>query len=130
MRFSIESRVPFANSHKLAKWAFQLPSTLKYNQSENKPLLRTMLKNNNLIPNDVLHKKEKLGFSTPMNQWLLEIQNDLFDYIDEIPSDLANKDMLREDLMKRMYASRNLNDEQPRIFKWFSLGSWFKAFKK
>lgn len=130
MRFSIESRVPFANSHKLAKWAFQLPSTLKYNQSENKPLLRNMLKNNNLIPKKVLHKKEKLGFSTPMNQWLIEFQNELLEYIDEIPSDLASKNVLQDDLKKRMFDSRNSNDEQPCTFKWFSLGAWFKAFKK
>ncbi|MGB0403394.1 MAG: asparagine synthase (glutamine-hydrolyzing) [Salibacteraceae bacterium] len=128
MRFSIESRVPFANSHELAKWAFSLPPRLKYHYKENKPLLRNMLKNKNIVPRKVLNKETKLGFSTPMNSWLNANHNDLIDYIDYIPNELLTEKNIKTDLRLHILKNKNNPDELPRIFKWISLGAWFKVF--
>ena len=129
MRFSIETRVPFASSHALATWAFSLPSNLKYNDSTNKPLLRNLLTKHDLIPKSVLDKKVKLGFSTPMNSWISASKNELIDYIDHIPKELVDKNDLKNHLSKSISRNANTSEEQPEVFKWISLGSWFKVFK-
>ena len=129
MHFSIETRVPFASSHSLAKWAFSLPSELKYNHSTNKPLLRNLFKKHDLIPKSVLNKKEKLGFSTPMNNWISASKDELLDYIDYIPRELLAKNDLKNHLSKSISKRANNVEEQPESFKWISLGCWFKVFK-
>ena len=129
MHFSIETRVPFASSHALAKWAFSLPSELKYDHSTNKPLLRNLLKKHDLIPKSVLDKKEKLGFSTPMNNWVSASKDELLDYIDYIPRELLAKNDLINHLSKSISKRANNVEEQPESFKWISLGCWFKVFK-
>lgn len=129
MRFSIESRVPFANSHELAKWTFNLPDSYKYSNKMNKPLLRNMLKQKKLIPLKVLNKDTKLGFSTPMNSWLNEKHSDFIEYIDYIPKELLANRNIKDDLRQTILKNRNNPEELPRIFKWISLGAWFKVFK-
>ncbi|MCH9823183.1 MAG: asparagine synthase (glutamine-hydrolyzing) [Bacteroidetes bacterium] len=130
MRFSIESRVPFASSHALAKWTFSLPSHFKYKHSTNKPLLRNLLRKKDLIPPSVLNKKNKLGFSTPMNNWISASKHELLDYIDYIPSELLANKNLKEQLSKSISLNAESLEEKPESYKWITLGSWFKVFKK
>ncbi len=129
MNFSIESRVPFASSHKLAQWAFGLPSKHKFNQKINKPLLRNMLTKYDIIPKSILAKENKLGFSTPMNQWLYNNHEELIQYIDYIPIEFCDTKKLKSSLHSQMINNNSFIEEKPSTFKWISLGIWFKVFK-
>ncbi len=128
MRFSIESRVPFANSHELAAWTFSLPAEYKYEGKTNKPLLRNLLKQKKLVTPQILQQKTKLGFTTPMNGWLYELQDDLLDYLDYIPKEYLSKKDIKTQLRSEIGKNKTNPNEQPNIFKWISLGAWFKTF--
>jgi asparagine synthase (glutamine-hydrolysing) len=68
MAASIESRVPFLDHH-LVEFASQVPSRLKLRGKTGKYILKEAVAD--LLPADIVHRK-KMGFPTPLRQWLLE----------------------------------------------------------
>ncbi|MBU3737301.1 MAG: asparagine synthase [Methylobacterium sp.] len=69
MRFSIESRVPFL-THQLADFTLGLPEEYLVSlEGESKHLLRAAMRG--IVPDAVLDRKDKIGFATPEQQWLL-----------------------------------------------------------
>ena len=69
MRFSIESRLPFLD-YRLVEFAFSLPHQYKIRGSTTKWLLHGVAKD--VLPPQVLHRKDKMGFTTPAHKWLLQ----------------------------------------------------------
>lgn len=68
MRFSIESRVPFLD-RALNEFVFQLPeSWLVGPDGTSKRILRDSLRD--LVPLEVLERRDKVGFATPQTSWL------------------------------------------------------------
>jgi asparagine synthase (glutamine-hydrolysing) len=69
MRFSIESRVPFL-THQLADFTLGLPEEYLVSlKGASKHLLRAAMRG--IVPDAVLDRKDKIGFATPEQQWLL-----------------------------------------------------------
>jgi asparagine synthase (glutamine-hydrolysing) len=108
MRWSVESRVPFLTIE-LAEFLFSLPeSYLVSDNGQTKRLLRSSLRG--IVPDEVLDRKDKIGFATPERSWLKKMQiseNDmnvlnahvsyidskkLLDRINKIANDSSNMD--------------------------------------
>lgn len=71
MRFSVESRVPFLTTA-LADFLLTLPEEyLVAPNGETKHLLRRAMRG--LVPQDVLDRRDKIGFATPEHEWLLQM---------------------------------------------------------
>lgn len=71
MRFSVESRVPFLTTA-LADFLLTLPEEFLVSpQGETKHLLRRAMRG--LVPNEVLDRRDKIGFATPEQEWLLQM---------------------------------------------------------
>jgi asparagine synthase (glutamine-hydrolysing) len=69
MAHSIESRVPFL-SPELAQFVFKLPEEyLVSDDGTTKSVLRAAYKD--LLPEQILKRKDKVGFATPEAQWLI-----------------------------------------------------------
>lgn len=68
MACSIESRVPFLD-HTFVEFAMRIPDNLKVHGSTQKYVLKKAVED--LLPHDIVHRK-KMGFPTPLRQWLLE----------------------------------------------------------
>ncbi len=66
MACSIESRVPFLD-HRLAELMFSLPNHQKISKGVTKIILRKAL--SDLLPEKILHRKDKKGFGTPTDIW-------------------------------------------------------------
>ncbi len=66
MAVSLESRVPLLD-HKLVEFIATVPSNLKFANGKTKHLFREAVKN--LIPKQILDRKDKMGFPVPLNQW-------------------------------------------------------------
>ncbi|MFQ5964403.1 MAG: asparagine synthase (glutamine-hydrolyzing) [Candidatus Scalinduaceae bacterium] len=79
MRFSIESRTPFADDVNLLEYVFQIPSVYKIHNGWSKYLLRESTKG--LIPEEIRLRKDKVGFATPEFQWLSRMKDELRNYI-------------------------------------------------
>ncbi len=67
MAFSREVRQPFLD-HRIAELLFALPPSYKLFDGETKVVLRRAVKN--LIPKEILHRQDKLGYQAPLPTWL------------------------------------------------------------
>lgn len=76
MRFSIESRTPFADDINLIDYVFAIPSVYKIHNGWSKYLLRESMKN--IIPEQIRHRTDKIGFQTPEYDWLKNIKPVIF----------------------------------------------------
>lgn len=73
MRFSVESRVPFL-THELVDLLLSMPeSYLISPQGETKHVFRAAMRG--IVPDDVLNRKDKIGFATPEKKWLLSMSD-------------------------------------------------------
>jgi len=68
MASSIESRVPFLD-HTLVEFAARLPERMKIRRGEQKYVLKRAARG--LVPQDLIDR-QKMGFPTPLKQWLLD----------------------------------------------------------
>lgn len=75
MRFSIESRTPFADDLELIEYVFKIPSAYKIHKGWSKFIFREAMKN--VVPTEIIYRTSKIGFATPEKEWLIE-KKDLF----------------------------------------------------
>ena len=68
MAASIESRVPFLD-HTLVEFSARIPDRLKIRGSTQKYVLKKAVED--LLPREIVYRK-KMGFPTPLRQWLLD----------------------------------------------------------
>ncbi len=68
MAASIESRVPFLDHH-FVEFAMSVPDNLKIRGSEQKYVLKKAVED--LLPREIVYRK-KMGFPTPLRQWLMD----------------------------------------------------------
>jgi asparagine synthase (glutamine-hydrolysing) len=68
MAASIESRVPFLD-HEFLEFSTRVPDRLKIRGGEAKYILKKAVED--LLPHDIVYRK-KMGFPTPLRQWLLD----------------------------------------------------------
>lgn len=77
MRFSIEGRIPFCEVN-LFKYIFSLDDNFIIKNGVNKFILRKATKE--LLPNKIRFRRNKVGFTTPEDEWLLKN----YDYVYKI----------------------------------------------
>jgi asparagine synthase (glutamine-hydrolysing) len=69
MEHSIESRLPFLD-HRIAEFAFSLPSDLFMKDGTNKVLLRECMAG--ILPDAVRLRTDKFGFPVPFQSWIMD----------------------------------------------------------
>lgn len=74
MAHSREARVPFLD-HRLVELAFSLPTEFKIRGGTTKVVLRQALRD--LLPTQVLERRDKLGFVTPEADWIRELRHQI-----------------------------------------------------
>lgn len=81
MRFSVEARTPFADDLKLIEYIFRIPSSYKIYKGWSKALLRASM--SGILPREILERRDKIGFTTPEEAWLTNMQWDPGEYIND-----------------------------------------------
>ena len=66
MAYGLEARTPFLD-YRLVEFCFALPAVYKIYKSQTKRILRRAMAGH--IPQEVLHRQDKLGYPTPAAQW-------------------------------------------------------------
>lgn len=124
MRFSVESRVPFLTLD-LVELALSLPeSYLISAQGETKHVFRAAMRG--IVPDDVLDRRDKIGFATPEQEWL-------FGMVDVV------RNWLSEDLRLPFFDQpaalaefeRVVAGNQPfswQIWRWINFCRWHQMF--
>lgn len=75
MAFSVESRTPFSDDINLIEYIFSLPANYKIYKGWSKSLLRNAMQG--ILPDAIKNRTDKMGFSTPQQTWLKEIQTEM-----------------------------------------------------
>jgi asparagine synthase (glutamine-hydrolysing) len=85
MAFSIESRVPFLD-HPLVELVLSLPTDMKVNQGWTKLVQRKAAESR--LPDEIVWRRDKLGFATPQEAWQRSTSTALRDFVRqaEIPA--------------------------------------------
>ena len=127
MSASIESRVPFLD-HAFVEFAATIPPALKLKGKTGKYLFKKAAEG--LIPNEILHRK-KMGFPTPLRQWLREGK------MAEVAAVVLRKDSLLGEYCERAELERVLErqrsgelDATDRIWRLLNLQLWGEVFLK
>jgi asparagine synthase (glutamine-hydrolysing) len=123
MRFSVESRVPFLTPE-LADFALSLSEDYLVSlQGETKHILRSAMRG--IVPDEVLDRKDKIGFATPEQQWLLGMTDTVRRWLIE---DLRLPFFDQEKVCKHfdeIVAGRRPFSWQ--VWRWVNFCQWYKA---
>lgn len=81
MRFSVESRVPFLTLDQV-EFALSLPEHyLVSREGETKHVFRRAMQG--IVPNEILLRKDKIGFEPPEKEWLISIADQAREWLSE-----------------------------------------------
>ena len=127
MAHSIESRVPFL-THQFAEFALSLPEHfLIDSQGTSKAIFRQAMRG--LVSDQILDRKDKLGFVTPEKSWLSDLQENLINTLKQTNllefEPLVGKQILLE-------TESILNGKQHfdwRVWRWMNLITWLTSNK-
>lgn len=78
MMNGVEIRMPFLD-HRIVEFAFSIPHTSKVRKGFGKAIVRDALAD--LMPQEVVYRKDKIGFNAPVNAWM---KKELKDWIGDL----------------------------------------------
>ncbi|HUD98332.1 MAG TPA: asparagine synthase (glutamine-hydrolyzing) [Bryobacteraceae bacterium] len=125
MACSIESRVPFLD-HQLVEFAAAVPDHMKLRGGIGKYILKRAVED--ILPRDIVYRK-KMGFPTPLRQWLVEPE------ADSLIAQLNDRDGLLAAYLDFTYLNdlldrhkSGLEDATDRIWRLLNLQLWGNVF--
>jgi asparagine synthase (glutamine-hydrolysing) len=125
MRFSIESRTPFADDKDLIEYVFAIPGVYKIHNGWSKYMLRKSM--DTVIPEQIIKRTDKIGFSTPEYEWLQSIKPYVFDGAAPDLNAILNIKKLEKD-WETIFSRQNKNGVT-NIWRYINFILWFKIFK-
>ena len=124
MRFSIESRVPFLD-YRLVEFAFSLPYSYKIKNFQTKYIFRKAI--NEYIPEEIIDRKDKIGFATPENDWFKS--KEFTDFIEKIIESKSFKDRKYWNYIEvRKMVDQKNKDYYGNIWKIINTELWLRTF--
>lgn len=124
MRFSIESRTPFADDLPLIEFVFNIPGVYKIHRGWGKQLLRQAT--GGLVPDPIRWRRDKVGFATPEGRWLENIGQELLGFLDGRVSPAIDVVRLRRDWQAIMKLQSR--EGVTTIWRFLNLGIWAKVY--
>jgi asparagine synthase (glutamine-hydrolysing) len=124
MRFSIESRTPFADDTDLIEYVFSIPGAYKIHNGWSKYLLRQSM--SGIIPEQIIKRTDKIGFSTPEYEWLQTIKPLVFDNISPEINKILNISQMEKDWDK-IIGRQNRNGITD-VWRFINFILWFKIY--
>lgn len=120
MRFSVESRVPFLTTE-LADFLLTLPEEYLVSPlGETKHLLRRAMRG--LVPQDILGRRDKIGFATPEQAWLLQMAPQVREWL-RLPLGLP---FFRQDEVLKAF-DQVVAGQRPfswQVWRWINFTRW------
>lgn len=124
MRFSVESRVPFLTLD-MADLLLSLPeSFLISSQGETKHVFRAAMRG--IVPDEVLDRRDKIGFSTPEQEWLSSMAQTAQGWL----RDSSDLPFIKKDEMLKQFG-RIVSGERAfswQAWRWINFARWHDHF--
>jgi len=125
MAASIESRVPFLDHH-FVEFSTRVPERLKLRKGEGKYILKKAVED--LLPRNIIYRK-KMGFPTPLKQWLLDPRADILYAALRAPNGLLAAYIDRSGLDQLIERHKGgQEDATDRIWRLLNLQLWGDVF--
>ena len=119
MAFGIESRVPFADDIELVDFLFSIEGNKKIQKGVSKFLLREATKK--YIPQQIYHRKDKIGFEAPVSKWFISQKSHVLDTI------LSQLQIVNKSYLESNYDTMVIQ-KPVFLLRLYSLSIWKKAF--
>lgn len=129
--FGIEARCPLLDP-RLVEYCARIPNRFKIpNSKEQKYIQKKAMEG--ILPDEIVHRKDKLGHSVPMRKWLRE-EKVLIDAIRDAlgpDSRLVTWGLVRPEAVKRMMEENRTGKENHahRLWALFVLELWLRSFE-
>ncbi|WP_462152119.1 asparagine synthase (glutamine-hydrolyzing) [Pseudoalteromonas xiamenensis] len=126
MRFSVESRVPFLTAD-MANLAFSLrESYLVSQQGASKHIFREAMRG--IVPDEILDRKDKIGFATPEEVWLKKLAPELRKWlVNSEPIPFISKELLLADFDLIMSSQKAFSWQ---VWRWVNFVRWFQHYSE
>lgn len=124
MHFSVESRTPFSDDNALLEFALNLPSTYKIRNGMRKYILRDAFKN--VLPKQILHRTDKIGFQTPEFEWLSSLTAKIPDLIESNINQFVDTQLVKKNLTTII--SNPTSHESSRLLRFLFFSQWKKIY--
>ncbi|HVT92745.1 MAG TPA: asparagine synthase (glutamine-hydrolyzing) [Bryobacteraceae bacterium] len=125
MAASIESRVPFLD-HEFFEFAAAIPDHLKIRGANQKYVLKRAVED--LLPREIIYRK-KMGFPTPLRQWLLAPESGPLYTMLSAPDGFAASFLDLGEIGSILDRHRSgAEDATDRIWRLLNLQIWFDVF--
>ncbi|MCB0402361.1 MAG: asparagine synthase (glutamine-hydrolyzing) [Flavobacteriales bacterium] len=125
MRFSVESRMPFADDQELINTVFQIPGNFKITPDRSKHLLRESFKD--ILPEAIYNRTDKIGFATPEQEWLKALRP----YWKEIISSRKSDEFVDWESLSRHFDpifDRAILENSQRFWRLINFALWLKVY--
>jgi asparagine synthase (glutamine-hydrolysing) len=125
MRFSVESRVPFLTAD-LSEFMLSLPEEyLVSPRGQTKRLLRAAMRG--IVPDEILERRDKVGFATPEKQWLLEMTDTIRVWLSEdLKLPFLNQSVLLMHFEEVAIGRRPFTWQ---VWRWINFFQWYKGLQ-
>lgn len=122
MAHGLESRVPLLD-HKLVELAATIPADIKFKDGDMKHIFKNVTRP--YLPKSILERKDKMGFPTPLNDW---INGEANDFVMDI---LGSTKALNRDLIDYKSVISELSEEgtfSRKVWGFLNLEIWNRQF--
>lgn len=124
MRFSIESRVPFLTI-KMADLLLSIPEEYLISpRGETKHVFRAAMRG--IVPEDILRRRDKIGFSTPEQSWILSLPKETNKWLTE---DLKIPFLDQSKIISEFNRiTKNKKKSSAQAWRWINFHQWYKHY--
>lgn len=124
MRFSVESRVPFLTPDMVSLLLSLPESYLISSKGETKHVFRAAMRG--IVPDDVLDRRDKIGFATPEQAWLLSMADTVRGWLSEdLQLPFFNQAAVRREF-ELIVTGRKAFSWQ--VWRWINFCRWHSHF--
>lgn len=124
MWHSVEARTPFSDDIRLIEYVFKIPGAYKIQKGVKKYLLKEATQH--ILPKEVYHRKDKMGYVTPNNQWVFEAKDEFKKYFTPDLEEYFNYTSLMNDYDQ--FFNQVNRVENQRMFKFIAFAVWKKVY--
>lgn len=124
MSHGVAARSPFMDVN-LVRYIFSLSSSTKIGEGFTKKILRDSMKN--IVPNNILSRKDKRGFSSPLNWYGKNLNNYILDNLNS--SDFLNSNIFDGKKIKRDYENKSKYISSKIVMKYIQILNLTSSFK-
>lgn len=125
MRFSIEGRVPFLDFN-LVRYIFSLPDEAIISKGWNKNILRLAVRG--LLPERIQLRRNKIGFTTPENEWFTRMKNRIYSIF--LSESFATRPYFNQAAVVKGFLRyiEGKNDDTLLFWRVLNVEMWLRAF--